>query len=134
MEYHVAGQLVKVKPPKGEYEYRYDGQGTLLVWSKSNGEVTSYLPHPFASSGFTLAEYTDDTERYYTYGESLRPAGIRKLVPVISLRMVSIPSGSVADEVGEIVARRDYSPFGEMILTRGRCQVTFVPPGEKVSN
>jgi RHS repeat-associated protein len=129
-EYDIAGQLIRVQSIEGKAQYRYDGRGSL-IWSSSNDDESSYLPYPLAPPGFVLAEYTNDSDRYYTYGENLiccrdTTNGMTYFLEdgFNSLRFA-------VDQEGRTIGQRDYSPFGEVTLAQGEMPGDFRTAGER---
>ncbi len=132
IRYDGRGLPTLIRAPDATIRYQWDGDGNMI--SKRIGkDITYYLPNPLAPHGFTLVEF-DKTGKFtasYLYGDGLLgQLGIKgQMKYFLEDGFNSIRH--ILDMNGNIVGQRDYTPFGEPIITKDDRSINFRVAGER---
>jgi YD repeat-containing protein len=119
-KYDDEDRLIAIRQGAKHIRYHYDGLGNRVA-REEDGKLTHYLNHLIAGMAQVVAEYdaSGQIKAHYLC------AGVRlgeQAMPGESLYYLEDHLSSirhVVNEQGELVARYDYSPFGEPSIVSG---------------
>lgn len=130
--YGINDQPTSIKTRDSEIKYLWDGDGNLI--SRDNeDEVTHYLPSPLSPMDLTLSEYGEDgrMKTAYLYGD-----GLIGQKDINGNMQYFLEDGFnsiryVIDRNGNTINKQDYTPFGELSITKGESVCNFRTAGER---
>ncbi|HJQ23988.1 MAG TPA: RHS repeat-associated core domain-containing protein [Blastocatellia bacterium] len=130
-EYDDENQLIAVRTGQTTVRYTYDGAGNR-VRREVNGKVTNYLNDFSAGMPQVVGEYGKDGKlAHYLLGKTRvgRRDAAGEAVYFLEDHLGS--TRCVVDGAGQVLARYDYTPFGEPKLVEGTPQTEFLYAGEQ---